>query len=259
MRQNGWIRWHWQNLNDNDGRRPAGRPWHGRAWAQIARRDERGPQVRVDWALGRFARSCDLNLEWGGGDSGSDVTLHLSLHRLASLWLTLEYILPRRWQPAGIGSRRLGISYADHRLGVELWHEWKGYGPQRAWSLSLPDLLFGREKRSERATGSVDTAVALPEGVYPARIEFHELTARRPRWHGARLHHYATIDLLRPIPVPGKGDNDWDQDDNAIYSMSCQAESVEEAIAHLVKSVARDRREHGGLDWLPGREEARNA
>lgn len=51
------------------------------------------------------------------------------------------------------------------------------------------------------------------------------------------------------IPVPGKGENSWDCGEDATYAFSCMADSVEDGIASLVRSILVRRRKYGGRNW----------
>jgi hypothetical protein len=65
--------------------------------------------------------------------------------------------------------------------------------------------------------------------------------------------------MYEPIPVPGKGENAWDMEDDAIHSMGCVANSVDDAIIKLLNSVNRDRVRYGGAHWVPVKEEEDHA
>lgn len=54
------------------------------------------------------------------------------------------------------------------------------------------------------------------------------------------------IEPDKPVPVPGKGESDYDCGDDAIYSISTGGQSVESAVAKMVESALRDRRRYGG-------------
>ena len=56
------------------------------------------------------------------------------------------------------------------------------------------------------------------------------------------------------IPCPGKGESEWDCGDNNLQSLHCNAETVEEAIGHVVASVLRTRKRHAGSHTYESRE-----
>lgn len=91
----------------------------------------------------------------------------------------------------------------------------------------------------------------MPEHPYPATVRLFESTWKRPRWPFARRMVRAEIEVEGGIPHPGKGENSWDCDDDATYSLTCQARTAEDAVAKLVGSVLRDRRNYGGRSWRP--------
>lgn len=55
-----------------------------------------------------------------------------------------------------------------------------------------------------------------------------------------------------PIPIPGKGENSWDCEDTATYSLSTgSAKSHQEAALKLMDYIMRTRWRHGGSKWCP--------
>lgn len=53
------------------------------------------------------------------------------------------------------------------------------------------------------------------------------------------------------LPIPGKGENAWDCDDDAIFGMTVNADTLEDAARSLVDSVCKTRLQYGGATWQP--------
>jgi hypothetical protein len=57
--------------------------------------------------------------------------------------------------------------------------------------------------------------------------------------------------MITPIPHPGKGENSYDCEDDATYSLTTEARNEAEAIGAMVATVMRSRQKYGGLNWQP--------
>jgi hypothetical protein len=164
------------------------------------------------------------------------------------------------------------------------WEKAESYEPSRAalwpgWQVKIDvrmrDLLLGRKAHESRnithevepaeavrylktASGEmalgVPAVVAMPEGNYPCVTRFYEETWQRPRlpW-ASRVSRRAEVLMLVPIPIPGKGENSYDIDDDAIYSLSAPGTSVAAATSQAASSALRDRERRSSRDWRPGR------
>lgn len=113
------------------------------------------------------------------------------------------------------------------------------------------DRLFGRQEMTETVLREGTVMVPMPEGEYPATYKETRMAWQRPRlpWP-SRTREQVTLDLEVPIPFPGKGENSWDCEDDAIFSSS-GGRSVPDAVGDLVASVLRRRMQYGGMGWTP--------
>lgn len=102
-----------------------------------------------------------------------------------------------------------------------------------------------QEKPKQRTFSTIQTTIVFPEGNYPVTVTFEEETWSRPRWPWAKRMRFATITCENPPQFAGKGDNGWDNNDDAIYSMSCQASSIEEAVRAYQQAVYGNRERYG--------------
>lgn len=262
----GALYWSIQNMNrgwDSRGgaKGPLWKRGRARLWLRLTRaqRADRASawSFGVGWAFG--GRACRASLTLGDWGDDTDIGLSFAVPGV-SLHLDVENILPSHWRPKE--GRDLGFFVADGCIFVKLWcslHEWHSDKPlwdagssKRQPVLHVANWLLGKMKHTEFPLETQRATVTLPEGAYPVLIQFAAHTWKRPRWR-ARTVVRANVQILTEsgIPIPGKGENDYDQDEDAIYSLSTPAATVETALAALYASVERDRRKYGGLDWLP--------
>lgn len=262
----GMLYWTVQNMNKgwdkpDGGKGPLWRHGRARLWVRLtkAQRAERQPawSFGISWSFG--GRSCRAMLTVGDWNDDTDIGLGLAIPGI-SLWFDVENIFPSRWRPRD--GRDLGFFVGDGSIFVKLWcslHDWYSDKPfshpsssKRQPVLHITDWLLGKRKLTKRQLGTQRATFPLPEGVYPVLVQFTEHTWKRPRWQARRIIR-ADVQILAEsgIPIPGKGENDYDVDEDAIYSLSTPATTVDEALDALQKSVARDRERHGGLNWLP--------
>lgn len=279
------VRWHAQNLTDHK----RGPMWcAGRAWLNVWEGNgDTGEGYREvfslnpEWHFG-WRGSFGLGLNVGDGDSDREVMAHADLG-LARFYLTFDgiprrvadRILPGYWFPSGgpYGSSHHFSQPAPGRIKMNqpveiavrwhsggLWwgfwhtiHEWKSTTPKwRAGHFNPVDWLLGRDVYSSEDIQTVKATVPMPEGTYPATIRLFRSTWKRPRWPFTRELLRAEVEVEGGIPFPGKGENSWDCGEDATYSITTHARTVEAAIAAMVEAVLRNRRRYGGsVDWRP--------
>lgn len=238
-----------QNLKADGG----GRSWfHRRGWVKsyddhpsASRRSLRG--AHWEFVVAGSLRLWGLDLATGRGDSDSEIRLGLYCWPLM-LWLGLDTGRRRKqreWR-ATLGVEMLHLQFA---WGVDPWMYPSRTGWE--WSCFLPDLLFGRARHSSESLEERPCVVPMPEGNYPARCKLTRDTWKRPRWPFAKARRYAELEVEGGIPHPGKGENSWDCDDDATYSISCEGDSVRAAVEKMRQSVMRSRERYGGPGWVP--------
>lgn len=224
-------RWHWQRLG-----RGSGRAWWGR-W-----------RVEWDW----FSRHCTTGISTKDMEPG--ITLELGFFFLVQLWITCE----ASW------AQWIGRKAGDHEYGISLFRpDWSltlsygcdqfrnSRGGYKFWL--LPDVIFGKPVYTKRSLGPAQIVkIPLPEGVYPAALELTECQWQRPRWPIPTVVRRAEIEIPKGgLPVPGKGENSWDQGDDAIFSSTFPADTVAGAIGHIVTDVLETRERYSHLGWRP--------
>jgi len=239
------VYWHSQNLSEDKFGRTKALWRHGRGW------------LRMPWATLGFEWSVPthfwhVGFDLGGGDSELFSTQFAC--GLFALWFHYE---PVKWRVVRDRSYQIAFHNGGMwvRCGTNRWGDWhKGQPWWMDWHFDPLDFLFGRQKHRERDLEAVETLVPTPEGGVLATVRLFESTWERRRWPWwplTRCLDRAEIELREPIPVPGKGENSWDCGEDAIYSLTCPARTVSEAVAAVVESYTRTRERHGGRDWKP--------
>jgi len=260
------VWWHWQNLTDQWGSKEKRRGfWHGRAWLH-----GKDWNIRFAWSHGfKDARFTRMTVGLSGGDTGRELTFGIGLWKLFTYWLTFEYPWFGKWMPGEMVrssrdgrwfkmpvEREIGIRIFNKSIWFSGWanpNEWNADDPWWwSFNINIPDLLFGQEKQvSQYMVDNQVRELVMPESTYQANCAVWESTYKRPRWC-RRKSISVTVDFLVPVPVPGKGENSWDCEDDAIYAVSLgNIDSIEAGLARFRENVMRDRERYGGKDWVP--------
>jgi hypothetical protein len=122
----------------------------------------------------------------------------------------------------------------------------------RSFYINIPDLVFGRASYSEKVIEEKkEIFIILPEGRYKATCEIKDSYWKRPRWFFNKIIRRAFINIDKGIPIPGKGDNSWDCDDNAVFGHTGPSDSCKEASDELSIYVLKQRQKYYTLDWVP--------
>lgn len=153
--------------------------------------------------------------------------------------------------------REFSVSFHDHAVFWSLGADdmgWDAQTPewrQGAWH----PLGFFRRQGEVELVDEREVLVPMPERSYRAKARLertHWGFDKAPRRFD-RVERHVTIEMLdgEQIPFPGKGENSWDCGDDATFSLSCRANTIEDGVGRLVASVLRSRRRHGGANWAP--------
>ena len=282
------VRMHAQNLmlesyrNEHGGEseRECGPLWrHGRCWLSwYWRGDPSDPRSRGDnhrpiclglsWQVP--SASVGISVELEDPNSDHDLSAFLGCG-LFALWVHLEDVLPKRlrWRQTGTfrmpngetiptydDGRVIGVRWHNGGFWWDVWHsgdQWSSTTPRwRSGSWHPLDTLLGERVYARREVERATEFIPLPEGPTRAEIVLTEDTWTRPRWPFPLRVRRALVTPHSAIPVPGKGENSWDCDDDAISALTLRAATVPEAIGRVVTSILERRQRHGGsVDWQP--------
>lgn len=250
-----WGHFHWQNLNEDVRGNPKGWPIHGRAWLHLGR-----TVLRVEWNLA--SRSCGLELDVDPREYEVMVSARfppLALYLGASFLPGLGWLWKRirpKWDP-----RSIGIRIFDWAIWWSLWEDTHQSSSRDPWWMRgcwhPGRTFFGPWVYETRVLERRTIEVPMPEGSYCGTAELR-YAVRGHKWSPLKHRtHEVEIDLVRGIPVPGKGENSWDCEDTAIQGHSGPARSIEHGVSNLVRSALETRRKYGGAQWRPQAEVAR--
>ncbi len=224
------------------------RLWRGEPW-------DGGPCVKLSWSKGKERFPAVGGIFSFGGIENIDVLASAYLG-LANVYLSLQDTFPpgvrrrvRAWAERRVarfpGTRASDLDpfMGDRATGAYLtWTDeltfraflWKNRG---TWShtdharwpwngngwethLNLEDAVLGkREFTFEQRPKSYDW-IEMPEGRYPAMIRAEHVLSRRSRGR-AEERWRAEVVVPMGVPIPGKGENAHDLEDDALYSVSC--------------------------------------
>jgi hypothetical protein len=110
------------------------------------------------------------------------------------------------------------------------------------------NFIFGRLVHSKEDLGGADIMVPMPEGPYPARVEFERRTWRRKRWPWwplTKTQSGSWVNCKIGIPFEGKGENSWDCGEDAVYACGSSETTTWGAAAHYTKTVLQNRERYG--------------
>lgn len=256
------FHWHWQNLDEDLVKRSTspqvmglGLPdlrHSGRAWFDwYVRTTDRKPlKIEVDWATGKAVWSTGAS--YSRKNSGT-VTLHASIRPIASVYLIVKHLWPRQKDEP---SRTYSVSLVDGALHYDFgkpgsgdeWHRDDPLNWMRGCRFLLDDIFGRAEHKCEKVGPSVQAVACFPEGQYTLTLQREVATWTRPRWPWAYWRKSVDITLETPPEFQGKGENSWDCGPDAIYGMSSEGHSFEDAVATYVKAVLRERARRGHLE-----------
>ena len=241
---------HWQNLNsETDDRENHKKLWRtGRCWFHFGK-TQRTRTISAEWSLRwhtpLFAiRRHHGEAEWSFG----------AAFIFFAFWLTFSgfYRPPRQYRYSE-EEREISIRAHDGILWWTLWrssNEWHA-GDWRNSCWDWRDMLLGKQQYQEIVLTTEKSAVVMPEGSYPCTVTIKHVSWWRPRWPKIHTIQRGHIQMHTPIPFPGKGENGWDCDDDALCTMSTPAGTISEVINKVRQSVEHDRQRYGGDGWLP--------
>lgn len=248
------FRWHWFNRNERpDG--TMGLPTEGRATGYFSEGDPNLggwdiAEVNLEWAL--LADFVHAQVQFGS--SGS---LKLSVGLGPTFWLKIaQPSIATVVKGFGLCDREVHLSYHDKAIWWTFltprghwesrWPWWKNF------SLHLDDLLLGRRKYETQVLREEQVLIPMPERSYRGTAKVLRQTWKRPRWFPLRdTCVQIDMDEGEQIPVPGKGENSWDCDEDAVFGGGYPGSTISGGIGAMVASVLSTRRRHGGSSWVP--------
>jgi hypothetical protein len=151
--------------------------------------------------------------------------------------------------------REVRLAVHDGLVCWDLWvrpHCWSSGTPRwRQGSVNLADAVLGPARYEREVVGETRVVVPMPEGGYRGRVVHDVSRWTRPRWPWPKVVVGGTLEMDEPVPVPGKGENGYDLDEDAIHSLSFAGNMASDAVGRMVGSALRTRERREGLGWVP--------
>lgn len=238
------IWWSWQNLAK------PGQSRNARAWLHFY-----DNCLGIQWVFKPKTLSFYLTFADHATDDNS-LSFSFSLPYLLALYVNIERVpfvtrLPGvKWRHGDYysGEREISLVYDPRENNWIHWRLWRDPSSSKShdWrddGLFVDNLIFGKAKYSKTEIESRPIKIEMAEGVYDAMANHHIATWTRKRWCKPKSISRVEIEVKGGVPVPGDGENSWDIDDDAVESMTVNAETIEEAIVKFKESILRDRGE----------------
>ena len=210
-----------------------GFPWTGSAAVDVDGRTG----TRIEWELGKASLGAYAHL---GDESG--LAVHFAVP-LVSLFADLPL---RRFTK--LEERVL----FDVRLIEDRLH-WKFGGKDGTWNSSIPrwregglslrNALLGKPAYAKGKSDVHRVKIPMPEGCYDATIEVSDDVWTRSRWLPRRAR-MMRINVPLGIPHQGKGENDYDLGEDALFGWGGPCPTIEEAIGRTVTDALHFRQRY---------------
>lgn len=247
------MRFTWQNLTRYGDEAMRGLWRHGRAhlWGRDDRRCD--PIVSVEWSTELDRRGLTLaKVDVNENESNATLALHvlgIGAHVTVGIPEELLMLLPFRFRAEEYEGqhRSIGVSIHDGAIWWSLWEDThRGSRSDPKWlrgNLNVVDLVLGRDRYSSEELEKRTVEVKFPEGTYHASA-----VLERARWQRPRLPRRLATEVKRvrlsfdkPVWMPGKGENDYDQDDDGIEAVTLKANSIGHGVIRFVDQVLNER------------------
>lgn len=179
-------------------------------------------------------------------------SIHLGLPRATFGWRGGRPRHPSR-------EREYGIKYHTGTLYLLGGRSPDGWSRGQPWwweqTVDLTRLIFGRVRHESRELETREFSVYIEAENYRLTVTLSEARWRsnRPilgRFVSETIRR-AEVEPDRPVPIPGKGENSHDRDDDAVYSLTTPAETTGKAVGEFIQDIIETRWRYGGEGWTP--------
>lgn len=119
----------------------------------------------------------------------------------------------------------------------------------------LNDLLFGNRTHSSTDIKNGHAELVMPEKKYEVRYLIFESQWKRKRWPFPKKVKRIQFAVNGGVPIPGKGENSWDLDDDAIYTSTepLNDRSIETVMEDFAKEIIEIREKRACKNWIPAK------
>jgi hypothetical protein len=179
-------------------------------------------------------------------------------HRMISFglwplfWFYIKITGGLRYTGAETMHRQVGWQIHSNMIWLWFWSDDYNGGPERKWVFDFQRFFMGECKTHVIDTVRQHGHITMPEAQYPVvfrRQVIHKKWTRMP-W---RVKRFVRIDASFPVPVPipGKCDNGWDCDDDAIYETGVWSDDIGMARGIVEDEILSIRAKRASIDWQP--------
>lgn len=196
------------------------------------------PRIGFSFTLGEKGEDDSLSLSldspFGRLSFASDTILRGSVEKTRDLSITVDASTDSVWVHYCLWADRDGD-----------WRSDRSWFNQRYGCFDLLSGLGGGfEYREMTVADWREVEIPMPEGNYIAKVRLFDATWKRQKMPFSlfeKTRRRVEFKLEKGIPIPGKGENDYDCGDDAIFGQTSSADSIEQGIGSLVASCLRDR------------------
>lgn len=206
-----------------------------------------------------------------------DICFHFALG--FGIWISFERFLPKSWYPTyeskGYGrlpeEREVSISFHGGSLWWNFWvsEEWSSWTKNKTWRKGcwhIVDWIKGKHKYERIEQYRDEHILPFYEGNYNVEVIRYLRIDKWPRWKTkkavsweVRAGYYEEGKFIeKPIPVEGKGENSWDCDEDATWSISFPGypyrkdiKTSYDAALYFWHSMMKSRERYGSAKWVP--------
>jgi hypothetical protein len=226
---------------------------------------------RLECNLLNDAKFLHAEIRLNAIDGCSGVQIALSIRKLFDVWFTFDHPSLKRWMPTKRTKsysrqrieeywdmpieKNIGVSWHSRTFWWSLWETSGEWSRRQPWwwggSFDPKRFLLGKAKHSKENEIGVKATITMPEGEYKVIGSQYTSVWRRSRWPIPKRLKRFDIEFEPPIPVPGKGENSWDLDDDAIFGATIAGQTIEEILNKERDSILNIRERYSGVDWIP--------
>ena len=150
-----------------------------------------------------------------------------------------------------VGHDAMGSYYSTHGRGGAVGRWWRDLKRNRRIVLFDENWLLGKPHYSldvlEDGIPVVVNVGQWPGDSYRGTAK-HTRRTRRRRFSTKVTDGYE-IDMQQGIPFPGKGENSWDQGDDAVFGFG--GATIDAATTRIIAATITRRERYGGDGWRP--------
>lgn len=222
----------------------------GRYWAQTGETNKAW-RLYLEWYLFKRAHHCHFKVSIERAEDDG-YQLAMGIPYLFNFYLSIFMpFLPlmKGYEDVTV----FGFTLHEEFIWLDFWRDPMGGSRKGRICLDWKKLLLGKLDYKSEVLKEAQAVIALPEGEYPCKVVFQRNIWTRPRWK-TFTRHSALVTPETPIPIPGKGEDIWNMDDDVIIAKSVHVDphSTAQHAALIVRTSIVERRiRYGGSNWQP--------